>query len=251
MQNKILVQKNLAPKQVLKCPEYVRLLDALNTFSSQLRSFGYEVSPYSAFSLSLLPKVSPENVDRIVNHFESWSRMIGPHLEIELPSSSRLELEISFAKEVLDGYGLKADDEFWKTLEEDQIIEIYGSEMIQIHRSLNFFKYCGYSLLDISLNEWYVLWERPKMILDKISEQIQLVISEYVPVKTLPIHKHVLREILDTGDTVPFVPRATICEFKHIGSLRKSAFSSPSGLICTATADVIARGDEARAIGFV
>jgi hypothetical protein len=136
-------------------------------------------------------------------------------------------------------------------LEDGHVIEIYGEEMIQLYRSLSFFNYCGYSLLDISINEWFVLWERPKQVIQAMNDHVREAFSQNIDAKKLQIPRHVLRETMNTGDTVPFVPRACLVEFQYIGSLRKSPLGNPCAFICSASGEVIATGSEAMSIAFV
>jgi hypothetical protein len=131
------------------------------------------------------------------------------------------------------------------------VIEIYGHDMIQLYRSLTFFQYCGYSLLDISVFEWYVLWERPRMVVDKMIDYAKVYLTTKHPTAKFDVPRHVLRETMDTGLTSPFNVRACIVDFKNIASLSKGLSPEPGGFICTATGEIIAEGSDALNIQFV
>ena len=160
-------------------------------------------------------------------------------------------VERNCAERALDSCGLKAHEDFWKTFGDDQIIEIYGLDMIQLYRGFNFYKYCGYSLLDISVFEWYVLWERPRKVIEQMAQQTNYVIENCFPVYRLQLPRHVLRETHNTGLTDLFTPRACIAEFLNMGALTKDFTTGSQGFICTAHGELIAEGPEAMHFDFI
>lgn len=143
------------------------------------------------------------------------------------------------------------DPDFWKVLTEDHLIELYNQDMIQIYRSVNFLDLSSYSILDLMTNEWYVLWDRPKVVTDRLLKIAERFSSTYVAVQEFPIERHLLREVLDTGLTEPFVPRATLVDFKHIGTLTSTTYGSPQGFICTSKGRIMAIGEDAEGISCI
>lgn len=59
---------------------------------------------------------------------------------------------------------------------DDKMIEIYNLENVQTFRSINFFDYCNYSLLDVLAREWYVLYDR----LDSVNEGLYSTIKSAI-----------------------------------------------------------------------
>jgi hypothetical protein len=75
----------------------------------------------------------------------------------------------------------------------DHMVEVYNLSDIQIFRSINFFDYCNYSLLDLLAREWMDLYER----LPSITESIFKEIHASVAAKELrPFHTpaHIMKE---------------------------------------------------------
>lgn len=241
---------NLDPEQVLEDPLNRRLLETLVRFAEKIRPLGYDVPVSSRASLARLGETSPEKKRQIAESFDLWLGWIDPEEDgVSRPEKS----EKAFLQRALEHYGLHVDDEFWTTFTEDQFVQIYGEDMIQLYRSLNFFRVCGYSLLDISVFEWYVLWDRPSRIMDEMIRSAQGALETYVAVKKLEAPRHVLRETYDTGLSDMFVPRASLVDFCHVASLTKSPIrgSTPRGFICTSLGHIIATGEEALRIQFV
>lgn len=227
------------------------LIETLQHFSRLLERYGFQVAAVSEKSMQQLPFLSDQKKFEIRHYFDCWSAWIQP--EANDPDSIPLDLEKEkrFLKKALQYHGFNENDEFLKTLKKNEVIEIYGENMIQLYRSLNFFKYCGYSLLDISVFEWFVLWERPKKVIEKMTEFAQQTMKNSVEVQSFSVPRHVLRETHNSGMTDQFKPRACVVDFKNIGCLRKSPLASPTGFICTAVGEMIAEGNDALNIQFV
>lgn len=230
-----------------------QVLSTLAAFAKQIAYYGYTVRVYSESALSKLETLPPDRKQSIISFYENWCQWISPEgIGPTNPENSEI-LDKTFLKRALEYYGLEVSDEFMKTIDSETVVEIYGHDMVQLYRSLNFFNASGYSLLDLSVHEWYILWERPRMVTEKMMEYAKDVLTQAVPLTKFVTPKHVLRETYDTGQTQPFVPRAALVETLNIGSLTyKNTFNRPpGGFICTMKGSVIAVGDEAISIEFV
>lgn len=247
-----IIKHNVDPAEILNNELNEKLLATLQHFASILRIYNYNVNVYSENSLKKLNEISIEKKLQICSYYENWANWIAPEGE-PLPLE---DLEKSCLKKALDHYGLKASDEFWQTLEKDQIVEVYGEDMVQLYRSMNFFRITGYSLLDITVFEWYVLWNRPSKAIEETMNDLKEVVASYVPVKKFQIPTQLIRENYNTGLMVePFTTRAIHAKFLNAGSLlakdTNAHFAEPKGFICTSTAQVIALGEEASNIQFI
>ncbi len=238
-------------QDVLHSMENRRLLLALDQFAKLLTKYGYQVEVYSPKSLIHLNTISAEKKDSIAVYYENWSRWITPDASevFNIPISE--EKEKAFLKYALDHYGLEVSDDFIDTIKTDQVIKVYGADIVQIYRSLNFFKHCGYPLLDISIYEWYALWARPAKIIEKMQEEAMKTLENATTVRKMNVPKHVTREIMDSENAPLFIPSASVVDFKYIGCLKKNNIHKPSAFICSATAEITGRGVEAANIQFV
>jgi hypothetical protein len=235
-------------EEILETPANRRMIEAATRFSSGLNRLGYLTRTYSESALQKLLTTPLEKIEQISASFESWSEWIEP-----LDPNKAYENEIALLLRALNKHGFQADDEFLKTIEKDQIIEFYNEDMIQLYRSFNFYKITGYSLLDISLYEWFVLWERPRQILDGIASELAETLETYIPVKSFKTKRHLVREIFNACESKFFEPRASILTPVRLGSLKPQPFSSSKkkGFICTSTGEVVALGKEAENIQFI
>lgn len=243
---------NVDAAEILQSAQNKRLLETLSRFAQLTNHYGYEVECFSENSLKKLSEVPNDKKDQISTYFENWSNWIDPEKNPGPPE----DIEKRCLEKALNYYNLKASEEFWKTLEKDQIIEFYGEDMLQLYRSLSFFKVTGYSLLDISIFEWYVLWQRSSRVIEETMNDAKQALQNYIPVKKFVIPKQLICEVYDVGGhTEAFVPRTVLAEFMNLGSLIKKnnfdPFSVTGGVICTSVAQVLSRGDEIKNIRFI
>lgn len=225
-----------------------RLLEAATRFSELLNRLGYPAQAYSESALQKMAETSTPKKEQIASDLESWSEWIEP-----LDPSKSYDNEIALLMRALDKHGFDADEEFFKKIENDQIVEFYNEDMIQLYRSFNFYKITGYSILDISLYEWYVLWDRPRQAMESIGAELFEALKSYIPVKPFQTKTHLVREIFNAAKSERFAPRAALLTPVRLGSLKPKVFSAnkKKGFICTSTGEMIAIGKEAENIQFI
>lgn len=122
---------------------------------------------------------------------------------------------------------------------------------MQLYRNIRFFDYCSYSLLDISIFEFFPLWERSEQMMKFIFENVNTALQTATPIIPLTAPGHVLRETkpIEAHETNPRL--ASLVHFKALGSLYRSVDPKCAGIISLSTAEVIAAGEEAARIHFV
>ncbi|MFL5814654.1 MAG: hypothetical protein ACJ763_13850 [Bdellovibrionia bacterium] len=225
-----------------------RLVEAATRFAILLNRMGYPAQAYSESALQKVTVTPAPQKELIASHLESWSEWIEP-----LDPSKSYDNEISLLLRALAKHGFDLDEEFFKTIEKDQIIELYDEDMIQLYRSFNFYKITGYSILDISLYEWYVLWDRPRQSLESIGAELQEALKTYIPVKPFQTKTHLVREIFNAAKSENFKPRAALLTPVRLGTLMPKPFSTNNkkGFICTSTGEMIAIGKDAQNIEFI
>jgi hypothetical protein len=248
-----LKKHNVDPAEILKDSLNEKLLGTLTRFANILSLYGLPVKVYSENSLKKLNEISVEKKEQINTYFENWISWIDPRDTKPLPIE---EIEKSCLRKALAHFGLKASNDFLDTIENNQVVELYGADMVQLYRSLNFFRITGYSLLDMTVFEWYVLWNRPSKAIEDTIADCNKVIGTYVPVVPFKVSGQLIREMHQTGLMVePFVQRAIHARFRNVGSLMAaddtSLHGTPKGFICTSTAEIIAYGEEATNIQFI
>ena len=237
---------------VLSDPLESLIVARLVEFSALLRRFGVVVPPTSPKALEMLSACPESRKREIQREWEVRLSWLRPTTLIS--SADRHNLDTQRERELteiaLKHHRLRARSEFWDTFKQGEVIEVYGLNMIQLYRSLSFFQFCGYSLLDISVHEWYVLWDRPKRAIELLIRCAEKALSTEVPVEAFDLPPHVIRESYQTGLTEEFHPRAYMVEFKHYGSLI-GPDDRPAGFICTSLREFLAEGEDALEINFV
>lgn len=230
----------------------LQTLSEIVSYANNLEKKLIEVTPWSDKALERFVSCSIEQKQELLRYYQTQNKILSSLNELpESEPLTKLDQEIYCASLALKDSGLIIDDSFWKTVEEEDLIEIYNLEMKQIYRSFSFFKISGYSLLDISIQEWYVLYERPQKIIDLMYEDVNHTIKNSIGLHKFKVPTHVLRENFNTGNTYEFEPRACIVDFKYIGCLKRSITQEVRGFICTSKAECIATGQESLNIGFV
>lgn len=89
------------------------------------------------------------------------------------------------------------------------------------------------------------------MIIDQMMGFAGDVLTNNVSLKKFDVKKHLLREVLNTTGAEPFVPSATMIEFKNIATVKSLKDGSTIGFVCTCRGTKIVEGAEALNLGFV
>src|SRR5690606_14370708 len=79
---------------------------------------------------------------------------------------------------ILKNMHLRAPQSFVDKIDEDDLIEIYNLENIQIFRNLKFYETTTYSLEDLLLYDWPELYSRPKRMTEQLLNLVESVIRQ-------------------------------------------------------------------------
>jgi hypothetical protein len=225
------------------------LLTAIEALQTQLSRFDITCKPFSADALSKLHKFNDSvKLNAIAKDFVLQSEIFQDIVpDIENPHAN----DIAALKNALKFFGLRLEEEFWTKLSSDDVIEIYNPNMIQLYRSLNFYNKTGYSLLDLVMNEWYVLWERPAKALEEVAKAGLDAVNGAKGLSKMTIKKHIIKEIYNTGATEPFEPRCLTVNFKYIAPLYKSVTSNIEAFIVTTECSLLTVGQGVYDLDFI
>lgn len=229
-----------------------QILDVILSFAATVDLLGHKVVPFSKTAWKVLNQLTEDQKKQVISHFTNWNKMYSDIILSE-PNAEPTEEDILkkekrneyFLRRALDKLGFYVDNDFWKTLENDHVVEIYGEHMIQLYRSLNFFDTCGYSIPDLAAHEWYQLWERPAKIMEELIKGSNEVVSKGLTTFKPNIPKHLIKEILNTTATEPFIPRAMLVDFVSVACLRDKKTHQPMGLVLTSKVSMVALGQNA------
>jgi hypothetical protein len=224
----------------------------LDLLALKLKNFGFKVTTTSPNAIQKLATLKIEQKLELNQTYLKMLELLSTvKLETEPDATFGLETEKKLLKRILNHEGSEAPDDFWTKLESNHHMQVFNDQMVQTYRSFNFFDICAYSLLDLSVFEWYVLWERPKLILEAMHKHVEDVFQSSFQSKEVLIPKHIVRETFNSGNSSPFIPRAALTRFHQIAPLRRPGGSRTVGFIVTSSAQLIAEGEEALDINFV
>jgi hypothetical protein len=205
------------------------------------------VRAYTNKALQGLLQSDDAKKQRILQDLKNWKNIL-------MTCGMSLENvdERQLASKALGYFGFKIKNLDWiETIAYDEIIEIYSPQGIQLYRSLNFFNTCGYSLLDLYVHEWFVLWERPASIINRIHATVGEVLAGKKTDTQVPIGPHLIRETFDDGTTQPFLPRTAIVDFGTIYPTYGNSRSDIIGFVITSKGRIVSIGDEALEVDFI
>lgn len=204
------------------------MIDCIDAISGFLETHGFPVAPFSFKAAAKFRSFEEARKQKAVLQLMTLNKILNNSVspfEKDLPKPhDDIHPEKSLVETAMRFYNLKLRDDFWAKVSPDDILEIYNDEGIQVFRTFNFFNASSYSLTDLLVNEWYVLWERPKFVLQKMFEYSNGIMSgEIKGVVKMDIAKHIVKEIYSASEElVGFVPRSTLVEFGHICPLYNS-----------------------------
>lgn len=216
-----------------------------------LMKSGYPTRAYTKSAVTTLLSFNQEKQLQVLENAKKLIGVLNNFEELEPEIEEEVVNEVALTKRALDVFGLKVTDSTWEDKAKDRIIEIYTGEGVQLHRSLNFFKTCGYSLLDLCVNEWYVLWERPSKVMEQLNQIVaQVMTGADRPSTDMAVRPHIVRETYDDGTTQPFLPRSIVVQFRDMFPAF-NAKGEISGFVVTSEARVLSIGDDALKLGFI
>jgi len=206
------------------------------------------VRAYTNKALHGLVQSDEAKKQRILQDLKNWKNILMT-CEMNLENVDERQL----ASKALSYFGFKIKNLDWvETIAQDEIIEIYSPQGIQLYRSLNFFNTCGYSLLDLYVHEWFVLWERPASIINRIHATVADVLTGKKTDNQVRIGPHLIRETFDDGTTQPFLPRTAIVDFGTIyPTYGNNLKSDIIGFVITSKGKIISIGEDALEVDFI
>jgi hypothetical protein len=225
----------------------------------------FEGSPFVEDLGSLLNSISKLHSDCSLTYVEPTSTAVGQFVssapEVQLKVLTWLNLhqrillavrekEISFRdnrsvlKVALDILRLKVEQDFLDTIAQDDLLEIYSVEMIQIFRNFRFFTICGYSLLELELFPWHDLYERSHLITEKLMEVGIRAIENQVQTEAMTIPSHYMKERFSQTKQVVKI------EFKHMSPL-KDYLGQRAGFAVSQHANIIVSDDNGGKLSFI
>lgn len=180
----------------------IKLLQALNDFSELIATQGHSVIPYTDSVVAHISSLPVEKKEDILVGFLKYSELCSSAIK----SGVVLKDTVGFIKYALKYLGKHVAEEFYATIGESDIVEIYSEDHIQIFRNISFFKITDYSIAELISYEWEDLYYRSSAITKKMYSLIEDTLASDVKLLNMDIEPHFIKEI--RADTVQ------LCEVK-------------------------------------
>lgn len=214
---------------------------ALEANLSQLKTEflinGVEAIDPAMFSIERFAKMSAEEQDMILSNISAYLQILSQDIT---PRRERRDYEIERLKCALAAFKLKLKDgDFFNKIGEQDYIEFYNHRNIQIYRSVKFFSLCSYSLLDLSVNPWDELYDKPVGVMNHLLGEIGKSMMEQTTVAS-SLGSFVQREKFTYANATAL--RTFLVNFRFVTPLISEETSDPAGFLCTFTSDVLGEG---------
>ncbi len=202
--------------------ETIQICQQMDRFVTLLRKHGYEAKSYRDSSVIHFNSLEQTQRETIFRQFQKYSDLCAEVDSQDFSFRASKELTARILKKI----GVVAPVNFFDTLDQGDIVEIYDANGVQVFRNFDFYEHCTYTLLDLVSYPWYELLERHESITGIIGGHIQTIMgncNETVP-STVPVHS--MREIFSEEK------RMFYSKFKYFAPL----FSGPgkkTGFICS------------------
>jgi len=183
-------------------------------------------------SLNLIQGDFDKSFSTNIENFKSPVRYFRDYLKVcsEFSAVSDIKEDaIEFTKFYARKTFLRVPDEFYMACSDQDLIEIYNTENIQIFRTFNFFNITTYSISELLLNDWPSLYYRPHEIMDELIEANKQVYATNRMI-LLDTPEHDLVEIKSEAKSISRV------KFKCLAPVYKGVESDISGFIVASSA---------------
>lgn len=211
-----------------------------------LKEGGLDASAPSAQALQEFSKLTLQRQVHILNDLRVFCDL-GSERVSEKKGFSR-EAEIDHFCRFLHHNRLRLpSDDFLDLINDGDLIEIYDVRCTQIYRSWTFFKVCSYSLTDLSVYPFDMLYERPSWVLGKLIELVPLVLSTDLPIidfQAKGIREYPLRERLPGHNYM------NLFQMKYCTGLLSEGSRAPEAFVSTGFAQRLPEG-MSRSLRFV
>lgn len=175
--------------------EYIFFLDS---FAKNIKVHEVEIQPYSKESLQKFLSLPQERQEMAMTHFYSYVDLVGGAdvfpIKDKIPKDVTEQDLLRLCSRKLE---IRFSDDIYGKITDEDIVEVYTKDLIQIYRSLRFFNLSSYDLLELLSYEFHELYERSFQVNSYLFEAGQKLINRdpsLAPVDLSFIPKHVMRE---------------------------------------------------------
>ena len=192
------VSKNDSSESTLS---FLHLADSLKSYHEK---YGIPLRPYEDRSLPHFSKL-PADHQKIV--LTSLTVMLNLYAEMEINGEKPVD-SARLLWRSLNRLGWRPLSDIFDKIEDDDVIEIYSSENIQVFRNMNFFRFITVTLEELCSFPWYQVAE-----MDKVAADYYATLAPKMKANSIgethrtPIPKYLATENLGDKATLEIVPQ--------------------------------------------
>jgi hypothetical protein len=217
----------------------VRMLKVVNNIREIGQSKNIPIKTYTDTSLAQFLSLPEEKQARLTTAMEEYLAVLtAMPVKGEAPKVSSIQEEVKYLRAAMKRLGLTSNENIEEYIEAGDVIEIYNEQWVQLYRNFEFFRHCSYTLLDLLCNEWYVLYERPKQVIDEMVKCSTDVLNNGTGTVPFRGGDHILRERYLNAK------RAFKIKLKYISPLLDEKTGKPAAVLTTLKADLLLEGDD-------
>lgn len=167
MENEQIILSNLEPRRGAIHAGFKQYSALLVTIADLAREAGSPIQAFEPSRPSKFPGLSPEIQSGIIATLSTCHDLCAGAVRNGLTLRQN---DLSLAWWAIRSFNLRPLSDVFSHLKENDIIEIYDKDHVQIFRSFDFFKFVSYSLDEICTHSWWELYERDEKVTEKMIE---------------------------------------------------------------------------------
>jgi hypothetical protein len=217
-----------------------QLKTSLFKLKTELSQNGVNASDAAPVSIHNFCIASEKKQNLILNNIGTYLEILSQDIEIESPKPN-IKIEEARLKKALRAFNLSAlDKNIFNLIDEDDVIEIYNDEGIQLYRNITFCKLCSYSLLDLAVNSWDELYDKPTAIKNKIMSKINEVMTTSEGTVAYEMSSYIQREKFIYAKTL----KTFLVKPKFISPLLDNLSGRRVAMLSTYSAKILTEGTD-------
>lgn len=227
------------------------LLELIAEHESILKNVGLPVKTSSQATIDVFNSFPDERQARILANLRFHNKALAgasSELTSGLNAASQFtrEKEIPYLMTALRKAGLRlGDSSILGFIEDDDLIEIFDSQGVQLYRSWSCYKYCVYSLAELLIYDWDTLYIRPSWVAKKLYEMVPLVFQGGVGTIPFNFPEYAMTERLMKND------RVLMFQMKYVSPLLCEDTRRTLACICTGKITSIQKSNPANQIHMI
>lgn len=223
-----------------------RLGECLRGISDYAAKAGIQIAADSPSGWEIFRSFPPVKQLVILDNVTKYAAILQRGIDMERdPLDLNADEEIDLVRFALDEWKMELVDNFTQFIRQNDIIEVYSREGIQLYRNFEFFKKCSYSLLDLITQEWFTLYERASSVTKAIFDSTNEVMTGAVSTVQYRVPVHTLQErYLDAHNVFQM-------KMKYLSPLRRRGSLETVGFIHSLTADPISLPKDGSRLSFL